>query len=161
MIEYFKQGFMKRAEQYQVHAQVAEQLFKLATIPQDVSEFTGKMMGKFVSPSSQTPSGAPLGMGAYDPAAGETVPPIAGLGIGALGGGLLGAMNGKKDEKGQTHRLRNALLGALMGGGAGGLLGTGAGMSVNAHPGRYQLGMAKEHVNDATDQAADLFKTFN
>ena len=51
--------------------------------------------------------------------------PGAFLGMGV--GGLTGLLNGEKDEKGETHRMRNALTGAGIGGGIGAGLGWGAG----------------------------------
>lgn len=50
--------------------------------------------------------------------------PIGGAGLlGAIAGGGLGALIPSRDEEGETHRLRNALLGALAGGAIGGGLG--------------------------------------
>ena len=50
-------------------------------------------------------------------------PTLMGAGIGALGGAGIGAMIPSKDNNGETHRLRNAFMGAL----GGGVLGAGAG----------------------------------
>lgn len=47
---------------------------------------------------------------------------------GVIGGGLLGAAIPSRDESGETHRGRNALIGATLGGAAGGALGNQAGI---------------------------------
>ena len=46
-------------------------------------------------------------------------PALLSTGIGALGGGALGALIPSTDEHGETHRLRNALIGATGGGALG------------------------------------------
>lgn len=149
----FKEGFIKRAREYGVSKPQAENLYKISGLQEWLAEQTGKGIGSmdtFMNNGTGSHAFGQLGQ-KYDMSGLETLlapgGAVAGAGIGALGGGTIGALNGKKDEHGETHRVRNALLGVLGGGLGGAALGAGtgyaAGNAVNEHPSNAILGLLK------------------
>lgn len=166
----FNEGFMKQAQDYGLTQKQAEAVFTKNADAltewvarnlgvESISNYEGPYIHQPVSLSSAV----------------ERLPYIGGA-VGGVGGGLLGAgvgaLNGSKDEKGQTHRLRNALLGGVAGGalgvGAGAGLGNLAGKAVN--PRQYEmitkLEAAKQNMYDQVapykeglHQAKDFFNS--
>ena len=81
-------------------------------------------------------------------------------GLGALAGGAIGAMVPSRDENGETHRMRNALIGAGIGGAAGAAGGwhTGAGLRDDAVKGLGIVSANDKAVRDLLP--ADLKDTY-
>lgn len=165
----FNEGFMKQAQDYGLTQKQAEAVFTKNA--DALTEWVARNLGVETVSNNGGPytnQPAPLS------SAVEHLPYIGGA-VGGVGGGLLGAgagaLNGSKDEKGQTHRLRNALLGGVAGGalglGAGAGLGSLAGKAVN--PQQYEMISKLEAVKrnyqdqvapykEGVNQAKDFFK---
>lgn len=122
----YRNGFVKQAQAYGLSERTAVELFneKHANVVSDLSAWLGEKVQDFSPPAAGSPYIPPEGAAAMLPIGGAALGGLGGAGIGALAGGL----NGKKDEKGQTHRIRNAILGGL----GGGVLGAGAGGATGA-----------------------------
>lgn len=162
--EAFEKGFRTKVKEHRT---------KIASLGQDVSSWAGRTAADLLPANS-----------ALMPGDAAIASPFVGAAAGGLGGGLLGAgmgaLNGRKDEKGQTHRFRNAVLGGLAGGGlgvvGGGLAGAGVGASIANNPMSYQMAHIpkvlgnslesavqplQEGVHSTVQSAKDFFKSFN
>ena len=152
--EAYRIGFMKRAQEYGMTQMQAKVVFeKKASIPSDLSSWLGHHS------TDLTPEGR------YIPAeAAQDLLPVLGGYAGVGLGGLTGAMIPSRDEKGETHRLRNAITGAGIGGlgGAGlGALGSGA---IMADPTSYETAAGAEGLKDLANKGirplTDIYKAF-
>lgn len=148
----FKEGFIKKAQEYGFNIKQAEYLFsKKANMGGDVASWAGRTAADLLPPGMAMDSSTAA-------VASPFVGGVAGAGLGGLLGGGLGALNGKKDEKGETHRFRNALVGALTGGGLGGLAGGAAGLGVGgavaSHPTAYMSGHIPGVIGNSLEEAA-------
>jgi hypothetical protein len=164
-----KKGFMKQAQDFGLTEKQAFAVFEKHA--EGLSEWVARNLGV----ASGSVNGGPSSHFPIDQQSATGALPFIGGAVGGIGGGLLGAgagaLNGSKDEKGETHRFRNALLGGLaggtLGGGAGAGLGALAGNAVN--PEVYnmvtKMEAAKRNLQDqvapykeGVHQATDFFK---
>jgi hypothetical protein len=149
-----KKGFMKQAQDFGLTEKQALAVFEKHANISDVSAWLGRNINEL------TPNGIGI-----DHASATLGLPIAGAGIGGIAGGsiggIAGALNGTKDEKGETHRIKNALKGLLIGGtlgaGTGGLAGAAGSASIASDPMAYQTAAMGTLVRRQADQAAETF----
>lgn len=164
----FKQGFTKQAQENGLTQKQAEAFFE-----KNADQLTDLLAELGQARISENGGPSRWQLGPISTARDNLN--VIGGGIGALGGGVLGAgigaLNGSKDDKGETHRLRNALLGGL----GGGALGAGAGVGLGSLAGHAvneedynsvgQMISTKNNAlqaiqpyKDKANQAVDFFK---